>query len=177
MKGEERKRLMTKYGAWAAKKYGSLDKAKEAWGGTKCDGDDLANGVAGFMHMWFNSDQTGGRLRRLADTLQFFSETMYAFNKDIARFVRKDLGCKMLINAGHWHTANNLLMLDAEHWSYRERHHRDELLRQSGVHINPTENHKTGWLVSRATLLQDGSILLMPRRLATNRKQVAGFPF
>lgn len=179
VKGEERRRLMTKNGAWAAKKYGSLDKAKEAWGGTKCDGDDLAAGVAGFMHMWeFNSDQTGGRLRRLADTLQFFSETMYAFNKDIAEFLKKDLGCKMLINAGNWHTANNLLMLDAEHWSYTA----NDVIGMNyyvnaGAHINPTENQKTGWMVAQGDYFQDGSMLHTPRRLATNRKLVAGMPF
>ena len=179
VKGEERRRLMQKNGAWLAKKYGSLDKAKEAWGGTKCDGDDLANGVAGFMHMWeFNSDQKGGRLRRLADTLQFFSETMYAFNKDIGEFLRKELGCKALINAGNWHTANNLLMLDAEHWSYTA----NDVIGMNyyvnaGVHINPTENHKTGYMVAQGDCFQDGSMLLAPRRLATNRKLVAGHPF
>src|SRR5262249_46313186 len=101
VKGEERKRLMQKFGAWAVKKYGGMDKVQAAWNGTKADGDDLANGVAGLMHMWeFDPNQTGGRLRRLGDTLQFFSETMHAFNTNIAQFLRKELGCKMLINAG-----------------------------------------------------------------------------
>ena len=179
VKGEERRRLMAKNGAWAAKKYGSLDKAKEAWAGTKCDGDDLAAGVAGFMHMWeFDSNQKGGRLQRLADTLQFFSETMYAFNKDISDFLRKELGCKMLINAGNWHTANNLLMLDAEHWSYTA----NDVIGMNyyvnaGAHINPTENHKTGYQITQGDYFQDGSTLLRPRLMATNRKLVAGYPF
>lgn len=179
VKGEERRRLMQKNGAWLVKKYGSLDKAKEAWGGTRADGDDFPAGVAGFMHMWeFNSDQKGGRLRRLADTLQFFAETMHAFNKDIGEFLKKELGCKMLVNAGNWHTANNLLMLDAEHWSYTA----NDIIGMNyyvnaGPHINPAEQHKTGYLVSQGDYFQDGSILRMPRRLATNRKLVAGYPF
>lgn len=179
VKGEERKRLMQKFGAWAAKKYGTLDKARSAWGGQNADGDDPASGTAGFLHMWeFNSDQTGGRLQRLADTLQFFSETMYAFNKDVAQLLKKDLGCKMLINAGNWHTANNLLMLDAEHWSYTA----NDIIGMNyyvnaGVHINPTENHKTGYLVCQGDYFQDASMLHFPRRLATNRKLVAGYPY
>jgi hypothetical protein len=65
VKGEERRRLGAKFGTWAAKKHGSLDKAKEAWGGTAADGDEFGAGVAGLMHMWeFNSDQKGGRLQR-----------------------------------------------------------------------------------------------------------------
>src|SRR4029079_3179353 len=98
VKGEERRRLMQKFGGWAAKKYGSMDKAREAWGNTKADGDDFAATTAGLMHMWeFDSNQTGGPLKRLADTLQFFAETMYAFNKSVGEFVKKDLGCKFLI--------------------------------------------------------------------------------
>lgn len=179
VKGEERVRLMKKFGAWAVKKYGSLDKAKEAWANTRADGDDFANGTAGLMHMWeFDSAQTGGRLKRLGDTLQFYSETMHAFNRSIAEFLRKDLGCKMLINAGNWHTANNLLMMDAEHWSYTA----NDVIGMNyyvnaGAHINPTENHKTGYLVSQGDYFQDGSMLLNPRRLATNRKLVQGYPF
>lgn len=179
VKGEERRRLGQKFGSWCVKKYGALNKAQEAWGGTRADGDDLPAGVAGFMHMWeFNSEQTGGRLRRLADTLEFFSETMYAFNKDIADFLRKDLGCKMLINAGNWHTANNLLMLDAEHWSYTA----NDVIGMNyyvnaGAHINPSDNSRTGWLVSQGDYFQDSSVLHFPRRLATNRKQVVGYPY
>src|SRR5262249_18439654 len=67
--GEERRRLGAKCGSGAAKKYGPLDKAaKGAGGGTPAEGDEIAAGVAGLMHMWeFQSDQKGGRLQRLAD--------------------------------------------------------------------------------------------------------------
>ena len=179
VKGEERRRLGAKFGAWAAKKHGSIEKVKEAWGGTSADGDDWAAGVAGLMHMWeFNSDQKGGRLQRLADTLQFYSETMYAFNKGVAEFLRKDVGCKMLINAGNWYTANNLLMLDAEHWSYTA----NDIIGMnhyvtSGAHINPTDQGKTGYMVARGDYYQDGSVMFNPRKLATNRKLVAGYPY
>ncbi|HVR83863.1 MAG TPA: hypothetical protein VMU54_06085, partial [Planctomycetota bacterium] len=179
VKGEERKRLMQKFGAWSAKKYGSMDKVNDAWGNTRADGDDFAATTAGLMHMWeFDPNQTGGRLKRLADTLEFYSETMYAFNKSVAEFLRKDLGCRMLINAGNWHTANNLLMLDAEHWSYTA----NDIIGMNyyvnaGVHINPEDNSKTGWMVSKGDYFQDGSMLLTPRRLATNRKLVAGYPY
>src|SRR5882672_1972541 len=179
VKGEERKRLLQKFGAWAAKKYGSMDKARDAWGGTKADGDDFGNTTAGLMHMWeFDPNQTGGRLQRLADTLQFYSETMYAFNKNIAEYVKKDLGCKMLINAGNWHTANNLVMLDAEHWSYTA----NDIIGMNyyvnaGVHINPEDNSKTGWMVAKGDYFQDGSMVFTPRRLATNRKLVQGYPY
>jgi hypothetical protein len=179
VKGEERRRLMQKFGAWAAKKYGSMDKVKDAWGGTKADGDDFAAGIAGLMHMWeFDSNQTGGRLKRLGDTLQFYSETMHAFNTSIAEFLKKDLGCKMLINAGNWYTANNLLMLDAEHWSYTANDITGmNYYVNAGAHINPQDNSKTGWLVAKGDYFQDGSMLHMPRRLPTNRKLVAGYPY
>jgi hypothetical protein len=179
VKGEERRRLCQKFGAWAAKKYGSLEKTKAAWEGTGADGDDWKEGVLGLLHMWeFDPNQTGGRLRRLGDTLQFFSETMFAFNKMIGEFIHKDLGCKVLINAGNWYTANNVIMLDAEHWSYTA----NDVIGMNfyvvgGAHINPTDNSKTGWLVAQGDYYQDASMLHVPRRLPTNRKLVVGYPY
>ena len=50
--------------------------------------------------------------------MQFLTETMYRFNKMIGDYIRNDLGCKQLVNAGNWRTADNITMLDAERWSY-----------------------------------------------------------
>ena len=51
--------------------------------------------------------------------MQFFTETMRAFNKMIGDYLKQELGCKQLVNAGNWRTADNVTMLDSERWSYR----------------------------------------------------------
>ena len=52
--------------------------------------------------------RSGGFKKRLDDQLQFFAETMYRFNAEIARYLHEDLGCKQLINAGNWKTVDSI---------------------------------------------------------------------
>ncbi len=178
VKGEEKKRLCKHQGDWAAKKYGSLDKAKEAWDGTGADGDDFANGQVGIVNLWeYNADAGGGKGKRLADQLEWLSETMHDFNQMVDDYVHKELGCKVLINAGNWRTANQVKMLDAERWSYSANQVMGVNRYVDFVHINPTAGEKAGYLVSRGDFFEDKSCLLNPRTIPTSDKQVVGFPF
>ena len=43
---------------------------------------------------------------------------MFDFNREIERFLREDLGCRQLINAGNWRTADQVILDDVERWSY-----------------------------------------------------------
>jgi len=174
-------RLSEKYGAWLTKQHGSLAKAVAAWGGS--DGthfgvDDVAKGQAGFLGMWeFNPGQGGGRAGRLADQLRFFAETMHAFNRMIGDFITTELKCPILVCAGNWRTANQNTLLDAERWSYTANDVIGCNRYTGGVHVNPREGHKSGYLVSAGDYFSEESCLLNPRRLPIACRQVAGLPF
>jgi hypothetical protein len=43
---------------------------------------------------------------------------MYNFNAGIVEYLRKELGCKQLINCGNWRGPDPVLTQDAEYWSY-----------------------------------------------------------
>ena len=43
---------------------------------------------------------------------------MYDFNKETARYLREELGCQQLINAGNWRSADQVVLDDVERWSY-----------------------------------------------------------
>jgi hypothetical protein len=45
-------RLGKKFGVWLVEKYGSLDKAQQAWAGTKHEKDDFVHGKVGFFSSW-----------------------------------------------------------------------------------------------------------------------------
>ena len=66
---------------------------------------------------------------------------MYRFNPEMERYLREDLGCKQLINAGNWKTADTIRLNDVERWSYTA----NEVLAvnnyYSPVHIGPDR----GW--------------------------------
>jgi hypothetical protein len=175
-------RLSERFGAWLAKKYGSAAQAKEAWGAdapaANSGVDDFANGKAGFLGWWeFNPGQGEGKARRLADQLHFLSETMRDFNAMIEKYIHEDLKCPMLVCAGNWRTANQNTMLDAERWSYDANDVIGCNRYTGGVHVNPAEGHKSGYLVSTGDQFTCESNLLFPRKIPISGKQVAGKPF
>jgi hypothetical protein len=165
--------LGRKFGQWLAQKYGSLAKAQAAWEGAHADQDDLTKGVVGIYDTWmFTQPQTGGTARRLDDQTQFFAETQRKFYADIADYYRKDLGCKQLINASNWITADPIRLNDLERWTYTAADVLAVNKYTGGVHTG--ENN--GWRIDPGHHFTLNSCLLDPRTLPTNLKQVVGHP-
>lgn len=129
VKGQALLDLRRKYGDWLLAKYGSFEKALAAWGGYAADlldqPDDFAAGRPGLHMVWELTQQArnqkggdAGREARLADQCEFMARTMHDFNREIVRYLREDLGCRQLVNAGNWRTADQTILDDAERWSY-----------------------------------------------------------
>ncbi len=170
---EQKKVLGRKFGQWLTKKYGTLDKAKLAWLGTSAGQDDLAHGVVGIFDTWMlTQPQTGGLARRLDDQTQFFAETQRKFYADIADYYRKDLGCKQLINASNWITADPVRLNDLERWTYTAADVLAVNKYTGGVHTGANN----GWRIDPGHHFTTNSCLLDPRSLPVNLKQVVGHP-
>ncbi len=97
---------------------------------------------------------------------------MYRFNAEIARYLREELGCKQLINAGNWRTVDAIRLNDVERWSYTA----NEVLAVnsyfSPVHLGPNRN----WRIDPGDRFQNQSALVNPRALPLAIKQVIGYP-
>jgi hypothetical protein len=173
LKGEQRTRLSRKYAEWLKKKYTTLDAASAAWKGDRLPTDDLAAGLVDFHNIWeMTQSRSGGRAQRLADQLQFWSETMYAFNRQTADYLRKDLGCKQLINAGNWKTADSAKLNDAERWSYTANDVVAVNHYFGGMHLGANN----GWAIVNGDHFTNKSALLEPWELPINLRQVKGKP-
>ena len=86
--------------------------------------------------------------------------------------VRDELGCRQLINAGNWRTADNVRMLDAERWSYTA----NEVIAVNR-YFSPLHQGKwQGWAIVAGDSFVDTSALLQPRQFPLTVKQVAGHP-
>ena len=111
LKGQNRINLAKKFGTWASNKYGDLSKAEKAWQGHTEKGDNFAQGIVDLANIWHATkgakDENNKQTQRMTDQIAFFTELMYQFNQDIATYVREDLNCPVLINAGNWKTADN----------------------------------------------------------------------
>src|ERR1051326_2866708 len=182
IKGTQLTELTTLYGDWLKKKYGSLEKANQAWGGEHPgpgdfqdrQGDDAANGRMGIYIVWhMTQNRTGYQARRLADQLAFMTETMRKFNADMAAYLRNELGCKQLINAGNWRPADPIKLFDAERYSYTA----NEVMGVNRYFTGMHEGKDNGWAIRPGDHFTNNSVLLDPRGMPTNIKQPVRYPF
>jgi hypothetical protein len=179
IKGAAHKELRRQFGAFAARKYGSLDRAQSAWQNAAPspdqDGpDNLGQGEAALYIVWQLTQHGGnpGQQQRCADQMQFLTETMRHFNQMIGDYLKNELGCKQLVNAGNWRTADNVTMLDAERWSYTA----NEVMAVNRYYDGVHQGVNNGWAICNGDQFRDDSVLLQPRQLPLTLKQVAGFP-
>jgi len=173
IKGKQAELLGRQFGDWLKAKFGSLSAAFHAWGNEKVQEDRPAEGVVGLLLVWeWTQPREGGRKRRLDDQLQFYAETMYGFNREIQRYLREELGCNQLVNAGNWRTADAAKLDDAERWSYTANEVLAVNRYYSPVHLGPDR----GWRIDPGDSFEDASVLLRPRELPLNLRQAAGHP-
>jgi hypothetical protein len=173
IKGEQRRNLGKLFGTWLAKKYGSPGAIDKAWERNKLAGDDPAAGIYDFHNVWeMTQRRQGGIAKRLADQTEFWSRTMFDFNRATEEFLRTDLGCKQLINAGNWRTADTTLLNDQERWSYTANEVDAVNHYFTGLHRGPNE----GWAIVNGDKFTSPSALLDPKSLPINIKQTVGRP-
>ena len=102
---------------------------------------------------------------------------MYDFNVEISRFLKEEIGFTGLINAGNWKTADQTKLLDAERYAYSAT----DVIgvnRYYGAreHVNPTENRKAGYLITKGDLIGGQSVLKQPNEFPLALRQVQGHP-
>ncbi len=177
--GSAKKELRRQFGDFLSKKYGSLQKAQQAWGGAapppnQDAPDNPAQGEAALYITWqlTQHDNNPGQQQRLSDQMEFLTKTMRAFNKMIGDYLKKELGCKQLVNAGNWRTADNVTMLDAERWSYAA----NEVMAVNRYYGGAHEGQNNGWAIGNGDRFTDDCVMLRPREMPLTLKQVAGFP-
>lgn len=171
LKGEARTLLRTQFAAWLVKKHGTMASAWKAWENHRLTGDTEA--LPELANIWeMTQARSGGFSARLADQTQFWAETQAAFHKEIGRYLKQDLGCRQLVNAGNWKTANTSRLGDIERWTYLPNEV-DAVNRYfDSLHRGPNN----GWAVQKGDQYASPSALRDPRGLPINLKQTEGRP-
>jgi len=185
IKGAPRQQLLTMFGDFLKRKYGSLDKAfaryKSYDTGWDLRGEDsVENGTAGILQMWFHTLDAKERAQRwdeptrnrLDDQLEFYTEIMRAFNAEMARYLRDELGCRQLINAGNWKSVDPVLCDDAERYSYTA----NEVIGKNGYYTGLHQGINVGWQILPQQVYTNWSALKRPYFWPTNVKQAVGHP-
>jgi hypothetical protein len=180
VQGEARRDLRRKFHAFLLEKHGSLARARQEWGGEAAHPNDAPDrSEAGLFSVWhLTQDARGAKQNRYAEQLEFYGRLMFDFNFEMKRYLREDLGCRHLINAGNWRTADAAKLFDIERWSYTA----NDVIGANryfngGSHTNPTEKGKSGWAITKGDIFNNRSVLRQPRRFPLAVKMPAGQPF
>ena len=98
---------------------------------------------------------------------------MFDFNREIERYLREDLGCRQLINAGNWKTADQTVLNDAERWSYTA----NEVIGKNHYFEGLHNGVNVGWQILRGQTFTSKSFTTNPYNSPLNVRQVVGHPF
>lgn len=177
IKPPQRKLLRTKFGEWLTGKYGSLDKAKAAWGGTAHKNDDFAAGEAGMYDTWeftaaYGAHPPAGRAERMADQLEFMGWIQHKFYADIGDYYHNELGCKQLVNAMNWKSGDPVLLDDVERWTYTANEVLAVNRYTGGVHVGQNR----GYRIDPGHQFVNMSVLRNPGKVPVALKQAVGHP-
>jgi hypothetical protein len=181
-KGEALLTLRRRFAEFLAEKYGSLEQAQAAWQGYAAEfpADEFAAGLPGFLHIW-DLTRDGmdkkfalpGFMTRSSDQLEFLARLMRRFNEETIAWLRSEVGCKALTNAGNWQTVDMSATQDAQYWADAASEVMARNAYTGGFHFGVNN----GWQILPGHIYQDRSMLLSPEALPTNVRQIAGHPF
>ncbi len=96
-----------------------------------------------------------------------------AFMRRSAEYFRKDLGCKQLVNASNWVTADPEKLNDVERWTYTAN---DVVAVNKYYAGGPHNGPNAGWRIDPNDFFEGRSALKNPTALPTSLKQVVGHP-
>lgn len=162
-----------KFYQWAISKYGTATAIKTAWLNASDSKDNWTSGQLGLYNIWdATQSQSGGKNKRLSDQIQFLTETQRNFYAEIHDYYRNDLGCKQLINANNWKTADANLLFDAERYTNAACEVLAVNRYYDPAHIGPN----AGWRIDPGDNYIGKSVLFEPHQLPVNIKQVKGHP-
>ena len=181
VKGDAQIMVRRLFADFLKEKYGSLEKARQSW--QNCAGwvpDAWDKGLPGLMHTWdltrdgsARKSKIPGFEQRTANQTEFLARLMHKFNSETAAYLRGELGCKQLINACNWKTADMMLTQDAEYWSYSAN---DVIGRNCYVEVYH-QGVQAGWNIQPGDFYADVSMIKNPVGLPINVKKPLGRTF
>ncbi len=171
MKEPQKQLLGNFFYTWSAKKYGTVDKAKEAWKNQTVSGDNVDAKRLGLLSTWDLNNAPTGQANRAADQVRFMAETQFNWYEVVHDTYRK-LGCKQPINASNWQTADGVRLNDVERWTYTA----DEVIAVNKYYAGAHDGENNGWRIDPGHTFTNVTGVRDLRGVPTCLKQVAGMP-
>lgn len=184
----QQQRLGREFAKWLSAKYGSPKKALFAWNGwgdkeppsprssVRHIEDKFDEGYVHLFSTWhLTRDWKGSTDKRIRDQIEFLARFQRDFYAEMGRYLREELGCRQLLNATNWRTANDLRLKEIERWTYAalDIDAENEYYGSDYQHLGENK----GYRIDPGHRLVNESCLHKPLELTTNFKSHAGHPF
>lgn len=168
-----RKRVGELFHAWLIDKYGKIDHAFDAWNNVNHADDNLSNSVIGIFDTWeLTQKQSGGKAKRIADQVAFFTERQRNFYAEMDTYIKYELDCNQLTNGNNWKTADPKRLNDLERYTNTACDVLAVNRYFDPIHVG----EHNGWRIDPGHKYVGPSALKNPHLLPINLKQVTGHP-
>ncbi len=174
--------LETLYGAWLAKKYGTLAKAFEAWGEKPGKNDDLPAGRAELFDAWAMTSQGlkvgfSTRKMRVGDQVHFLVDLQRGFYADTVKYFRTDLKAKNLCCASNWQTADPKILEALEQYTYTP----GDIIDRHGYfdaphHGRDKNDSSAAWSVQVGHVFSNEAAVEHPEKVPLELSALEGYP-
>jgi hypothetical protein len=171
------RQLEEQFSTWAITRYGSVDRALDAW-----DGEDLPDDSArdGHLSLYEAPHMTGkmfdsagkGKRNRIGDQVQFLAGLQHGFYSEMSRYFKEDLGYGGLVSASNWVTADARLLGAIERWTYTA----GDVIDRHGYFEPKHEGDGAAWSVRAGHTFTSRPGVQNPERLPLQFQQVEGYP-
>jgi hypothetical protein len=170
-----RRLLEKQFGAWLARKYGSINQAFAAWPGDRHPDDSVPDARAGLYGAYEMSSagfpkQSPDRQRRILDQVHFLAQLQHDFYAGMRKFLREDLGAKWPVSASNWTTAPGLGFI--ERYTYSGV----DVIDKHGYFGGKHEGEGAGWSVRNGQTYQDKTAMYDPSSLPFQYVRLPGHP-
>lgn len=171
IKPELKRLIMKKYTDWLLVKYGTRQKVWDEWNNVRLKEDN--DNVYDIYSTWEMTQEVSETEKpRMRDQVEFLMETQYNFYKEIHDFYRDDLGCKQLINANNWKTADPCRLFDPERYTYTAC----EVSAVNRYYAPGHYGEYSGWRIDPGDFYVGTSALKDPVKIPVNIRQTLGQP-
>ncbi|MFW5877729.1 MAG: hypothetical protein ACOCUP_01320, partial [bacterium] len=171
IKPELRKIIIDRFTEWAVAKYGSVQEVRNAWNNVRLSGDSDSEFV--IYNTWeMTREIENSETQRMQDQVEFFMETQYNFYKEIHDYYRDSLGCKQLVNANNWKTADPCRLFDAERYTYTAC----EVPAVNRYYSARHYGEYSGWRIDPGHFYVGETALKDPVKIPVNIRQTEGQP-
>jgi hypothetical protein len=177
MPAERWSRFKAVYGDWLTKKYGSLEKAQQAWGDVTEPGDDPDAGQMELYDAWNMTSQGAaaankGKRTRLRDQVQFLTEQMRLFYQQACDHMRNKDGYDGLISCGNWHVADPATLDALERYCYTV----GDVIDHHGYFDHGHEGENASWSVRPGQTFRSQSALNLKQANPLPYVETLGYP-